>query len=118
VPDAGPAARGGTAGRRRRLTTGMETTVIDVPESDRFEIRDGDRVLGLAAYQRRGDTFVFHHTEVDPDAGQSGLGSTLVRAALDEVRSQGGSVVPSCSFVAGWIERHPDYADLVADRDA
>ncbi len=95
----------------------METTVIDVPESDRFEIRDGDRVLGMAAYQRRGDTFVFTHTEVDPDAGQSGLGSTLVRAALDEVRSHGGSVVPRCSFVAGWIERHPDYADLVADAD-
>ncbi|MGY1721990.1 GNAT family N-acetyltransferase [Blastococcus sp. SYSU DS0533] len=95
----------------------METTVTDVPEADRFEIRDGDRVLGLAAYERRGDTLVFTHTEIDPDAGQSGLGSTLVRAALDEVRSRGGSVVPRCSFVAGWIERHPDYADLVADRD-
>ncbi len=95
----------------------MEPTVQDVPESDRFEIRDGDRVLGVAAYERRGDTVVFTHTEVDPDAGQSGLGSTLVRAALDEVRSHGGSVVPRCSFVAGWIERHPDYADLVADAD-
>ncbi|WP_346619873.1 GNAT family N-acetyltransferase [Blastococcus montanus] len=93
----------------------MEPTVTDVPESDRFEIRDGERVLGLAAYERRGETVVFTHTEVDPDAGQSGLGSTLVRAALDEVRSRGGSVVPRCSFVAGWIERHPDYADLVAD---
>ena len=96
----------------------MEPTVTDVPESDRFEIRDGDRVLGMAAYQRRGDTLVFTHTEVDPDVGQSGLGSTLVRAALDEVRSRGGSVVPRCSFVAGWIERHPDYADLVADRES
>ncbi|MDK3258792.1 GNAT family N-acetyltransferase [Blastococcus capsensis] len=95
----------------------METTVTDVPESDRFEIRNGERVLGVAAYQRRGDTLVFTHTEVDPDAGQSGLGSTLVRAALDEVRSRGGAVVPRCSFVAGWIERHPDYADLVADQD-
>ncbi|MGY2084547.1 GNAT family N-acetyltransferase [Blastococcus sp. SYSU DS0539] len=93
----------------------METTVTDVPESDRFEIRDGDRVLGVAAYERRGETLVFTHTEVDPGAGESGLGSTLVRAALDEVRSRGGSVVPRCSFVAGWIERHPDYADLVAD---
>ena len=93
----------------------MEPTVIDVPESDRFEIRDGDRVLGLAAYQRRGDTVVFTHTEVDPDAGQSGLGSTLVRGALDDVRSRGGSVVPRCSFVRGWIERHPDYGDLVVD---
>lgn len=91
----------------------METTVRDVPEENRYEIRDGDRVLGLAAYRRRGDTTVFIHTEVEPDAGQDGLGSTLVRAALDDVRSRGGSVVPRCSFVRGWIERHPEYADLV-----
>jgi predicted GNAT family acetyltransferase len=92
----------------------METTVRDNPEGSRYEIRDADRVLGLAAYERRGDTTVFTHTEVDPDAGQDGLGSTLVRAALDDVRSRGGSVVAQCSFVRGWIQRHPDYADLVA----
>jgi predicted GNAT family acetyltransferase len=95
----------------------METTVRDNPEENRYEIRDGDRVLGLAAYERRGDTTVFTHTEVDPDAGQDGLGSTLVRAALDDVRGKGGSVVPRCSFVRGWIERHQDYADLVASPD-
>jgi predicted GNAT family acetyltransferase len=94
----------------------MEFTVEDNPAESRYEIRDGDRVLGFAAYERRGDTVVFTHTEVDPDAGQDGLGSTLVRAALDDVRSKGGSVVPLCPFVRGWIERHPDYADLVADR--
>jgi predicted GNAT family acetyltransferase len=92
----------------------METTVRDNPEDSRYEIRDADRVLGLAAYERRGDTTVFTHTEVDPDAGQDGLGSTLVRAALDDVRGRGGSVVAQCSFVRGWIQRHPDYADLVA----
>jgi uncharacterized protein len=91
----------------------METTVRDVPEESRYEIRDGDRVLGLAAYQRRGDTVVFTHTEVAPDVGEDGLGSRLVRAALDDVRSKGGSVVPQCPFVRGWIERHQDYADLV-----
>ena len=92
----------------------METTVRDNPEESRYEIRDGDRVLGFAAYEHRGDTMVFTHTEVDPDAGQDGLGSRLVRAALDDVRSKGGSVVPLCPFVRGWIERHQDYADLVA----
>jgi uncharacterized protein len=91
----------------------MEPTVQDAPASDRYEIRDGDRVLGIASYQRRGDTLVFTHTEVDPDAGQSGLGSTLVRGALDDVRSRGGRVVAQCSFVRGWIERHPEYGDLV-----
>ena len=91
----------------------MEPIVTDAPEAHRYEIRDGDRVLGLAAYERRGDTTVFVHTEIDPDAGQNGLGSALVRAALDDVRGSGGSVVAQCSFVRGWIERHPDYADLV-----
>ena len=93
----------------------MEPTVRDAPDADRFEIRDGERVLCFAAYERRGDTVVFTHTEVDPDAGQPGLGSTLVRAALDEVRARGGSVVARCPFVRGWIERHPEYADLLAD---
>ncbi|MCZ2812450.1 MULTISPECIES: GNAT family N-acetyltransferase [unclassified Modestobacter] len=93
----------------------MEPTVRDAPEDSRYEIRDGDQLLGQAVYQRRGDQVVFTHTEVDSDAGHSGLGSTLVRAALDDVRSKGGTVVPMCSFVQGWIERHPEYRDLVAD---
>ena len=96
----------------------MEPTVRDVPEAERFEIRDGERVLGLAAHERRGDTVVFTHTEVDPDAGQSGLGSTLVQTALDDVRRQGGKVIPLCPFVRGWIERHREYADLVVPADS
>jgi uncharacterized protein len=94
----------------------METSVRNAPEQSRYEIRDGDRLLGVAAYERRGDQVRFTHTEVDPQAGESGLGSKLVRAALDDVRAQGGTVVPLCSFVRGWIEKHPDYADLVAER--
>ncbi|SFO39576.1 hypothetical protein SAMN05660359_03152 [Geodermatophilus obscurus] len=96
---------------------GMEPTVHDAPEAERYEIREGDRLLGLAAYQRRGERVVFTHTEIDPDAEGSGHGSRLVRAALDDVRRQGGRVVPACSFVRGWIERHPEYGDLV-DRDS
>jgi len=98
-----------------RFAGGMETTVRDAPDADRYEIRDGEKLLGIAAYQLRGDDIRFTHTEVAPDAGESGLGSRLVRAALDDVRSRGLHVVPLCPFVRGWIERHPDYADLVAD---
>ena len=95
----------------------MEPTVRDAPEAERYEIRDGDRLLGIAAYHRRGDTVVFTHTEVDPDTGQSGLGGTLVRAALDDVRARGDKVVAQCSFVRGWIERHPEYAELVTHQE-
>lgn len=91
----------------------MEPTVTDAPDASRYEIRDGDRLLGAAAYQRRGDQVVFVHTEVDDSQEHSGLGGRLVRAALDDVRGRGLTVVPVCSFVRGWIERHPEYRDLV-----
>jgi predicted GNAT family acetyltransferase len=91
----------------------MEITVTDVPQAGRYEARAGDRVLGQANYQRQGDRVVFTHTEVDPDAEGSGVGGTLVRGALDDVRAHGRQAVPRCSFVRAWIDRHPDYADLV-----
>jgi predicted GNAT family acetyltransferase len=104
---------GGTVGCPSGLGPGMEPIVQDVPESSRYEIRDGDRVLGLAAYRREAGRTVFTHTEVYPEAEGTGVGGTLVRGALDDVRARGERVVPQCSFVRGWIERHADYADLV-----
>lgn len=99
-----------------------ELTVRDAPDEHRYEICEGERVLGIAVYRRRGDVTgavtEFLHTEVDPDAGRPGVGGTLVRAALDDVRARGGSVVPSCPFVRGWIDRHGEYADLVVRSDS
>ena len=95
-----------------------ELTVRDVPGEHKYEIRDGDRVLGIAVYRRRGEVTDFLHTEVDQDSGHSKVGSTLVQAALDDVRSRGGSVVASCPFVRGWIERHQEYADLLSRADS
>ncbi|QWC86423.1 N-acetyltransferase [Nocardioidaceae bacterium] len=57
---------------------------------------------------------VMPHTEVDDAAEGHGVGSALAREALDDVRRQGLVVQPVCPFVAGWIERHAAYADLVA----
>ena len=94
----------------------MELTVTDHPDEGLYALTDatsGDRV-GLAAYRRTGTTWTFTHTEVDHVEGAHGLGGTLVRGALDDVRAQGGTVVPLCTFVRGWIERHAEYADLVA----
>jgi predicted GNAT family acetyltransferase len=95
--------------------TGGDVTVTDVPERRRYEASLGGRAVGLAAYRRDGGTVVFTHTEVDPAAEGRGVGAALARAALDDVRARGLRAVPACPFIAGWIERHPEYADLVAD---
>lgn len=90
-----------------------EHTVVDNPERRRFEVRHGRRVLGWSAYDQTAHVLVFTHTEVSPRHERQGLGSLLVRSTLDHARAQGVQVLPLCPFVRGWIDRHPDYADLV-----
>jgi hypothetical protein len=88
---------------------------MDVTDTgSRYEIRDGADVAGFAVYRRDGDTTTFTHTEVEPAYEGHGVGSELVRAALDAERAAGHHVAPRCPFVRSWIDRHPDYADLVA----
>ena len=92
-----------------------EIDVVDEPTKHRYEARsqDGDE-LGFSAYLIRGDTVVFTHTEVDPETEGQGVGSQLVRGALDDVRRQGRRVVAQCPFVRKYIEEHDEYADLIA----
>ena len=90
----------------------MTDQVNDAPERSRYEItRDGE-VLGFAAYQKTDQLVVFTHTEVGPSLEGQGVGGTLVRAALDDIRRQGLRVLPVCPFVHSWMVRHPEYADL------
>ena len=90
--------------------------VRDVADSQRYEARLGDELAGIAEYRRRDGRTVFTHTEVGDEFEGRGIGGALARAALDDVRARGERAVPVCPFIAEWIERHPDYQDLV-DRE-
>jgi predicted GNAT family acetyltransferase len=95
----------------------METSVVDVPDRGRFEIRLGDRVVGLASYHVEHGTMTLPHTEVDPSVGGRGLGSALVAGVLAAARERGLTVLPYCSFVRHYIQQHPEEVDLVAEDD-
>jgi predicted GNAT family acetyltransferase len=89
-------------------------TVHDNPSEHRFEAQDeSGSVVGFAAYQRVEDRMVFTHTVVDDAVEGQGVGSTLVGQALDAVRAAGLRVEPRCPFVRAFVERHPEYGDLV-----
>lgn len=92
----------------------MNVLVEDNPARRRFELLVDGSLAGYAEYQMLPDTVVFTHTEVDASYQGKGVGSDLVRAALDQVRERGEQVVPRCPFIAAYIDRHPQYADLVA----
>lgn len=91
----------------------MDVTVADVPGEHRFEARRDGQLAGFAEYIRAPNLVVFSHTEVDPAYEGQGVGAALARTALDDARAQGVAVLPLCPFIAGWIRRHPSYADLV-----
>jgi hypothetical protein len=91
----------------------MAPTVTDVSDRRRFEIAVGGAVLGFAEYRRRPGVISFTHTEIDPARTGEGLGTLLVKAALDAARADGLTVLPYCPFVQGFIDRHREYLDLV-----
>ncbi|MGY1854983.1 GNAT family N-acetyltransferase [Modestobacter sp. SYSU DS0290] len=95
----------------------MDITVVDVPEKGRFEIREGERVVGLASYHVDGGSMTLPHTEIDPQMGGRGLGTRLVHDVLVAARDRQLTVLPYCSFVRKYLVEHPDELDLVAEDD-
>jgi uncharacterized protein len=89
------------------------TRVVDNPAASRFELyADDDTLAGFAAYELHPDRIVFTHTEIDPAFEGRGLGSRLAAGALDGVRGRYPKVVARCPFIARYLARHDEYADL------
>lgn len=83
-------------------------------DRSRYELFLDDELVGVADYRLDGDVVVFPHTEIRPDKQGRGLGAVLVQGALDDVRSEGRHIVAYCWYVAEFVDRHPEYADLKA----
>lgn len=75
------------------------------------EVEGGEAVIG---YEKRGDTYDLLHTFVPPSLRGQGVADDLARQTLDQIRSKGGKIVPSCPFIHSFVERHQEYKDLVA----
>jgi predicted GNAT family acetyltransferase len=94
-----------------------ELVVEDNRVESRYEARLGDRLVGIAEYEHPDETgpITFTHTEVLPGAEGMGVGRFLAREALDDVRARGLKLIPECEFIAGFLKRHPEDRDLIAD---
>ena len=80
--------------------------------TSRFELGTGE-TTSLIEYVRAGGRVTFIHTFVPPELRGKGLAEQLVRAALAWARSEKLKVVPQCSYMARFIDRHSEYADLL-----
>ncbi|MGO1949883.1 MAG: GNAT family N-acetyltransferase [Mycobacteriaceae bacterium] len=95
--------------------TGAAVSVRVTPKGNAYAIyldgqgaagQDDDSHAGATYFVDRGDSRIFHHTLVGDEYAGRGLGSILVGEALADTRAQGLTVVPSCQFVAAWIEKY------------
>jgi predicted GNAT family acetyltransferase len=89
----------------------MSEIVNNKPEH-RFELA-ADGHIAATYYEVADGVITFDHTEVPPELGGKGIGSKLVKGALDQVRADDLQVIANCEFVKGYIAKHPEYADLL-----
>ena len=92
----------------------MTTTVAANEDEGRYEITVDDELAGYTQFSVDGDIVTFPHTEIFSEFGGRGLATQLVREALDDVRAKGLRVHATCRFVRGFLDKHPEYQDLIA----
>lgn len=92
----------------------MEYNIRHNEELSRFETEvDGE--LGMVNYTQKDNMLVVTHTGVPPEIGGRGVAASLTKALLDYARQNELKVVPVCPYTRAYIQRHPDYEDIVAD---
>jgi predicted GNAT family acetyltransferase len=73
-----------------------------------------EELLCRCDYRMHGNTMMLVHTEVPPQLERRGIASHLVRAAFDYAQDNGMDVLPVCSYVSAWAQRHPEVKSLLA----
>lgn len=88
--------------------------VINNSDEFRFEVTSG-ALLSKLEYRMGRNSIAIIHTEVPEELGGQGIGSSLVKAALQHARDKGLKVLPYCPFAAAYLERHPEWNDIVGE---
>lgn len=84
----------------------------------RYEIYlDDGTEAGFADYRVRGKEVELPHTVVKPELNGQGLAAQLVQRALEDIEANGQCVIPSCSYVAAYIRRKPQWQSLLCKLD-
>ena len=92
----------------------MSISIVKNKELNRFEIYSDGELAGFAEFEVSNQMISYTHTEIDPRFGGQGLGSQLIKEALDEALEQNLEVAPYCSFVSAYIKKKSEkYLDLI-----
>ena len=87
--------------------------IADAPDRERYEVVVDGELAGVLEYVVKRGRIALVHTEVRPEYAGRGLGSKLVRFALDDARRRGLRVIAICPYVQDYLTRHPEDHDIV-----
>ena len=90
----------------------MKLSVTNNDQENRFEAEHEGKTAFIE-YEMQGDIFNLTHTEVPKEIEGAGVGTELVRGALDIIKDEGKSVKPTCPFIAHFIEENSECKSLV-----
>src|ERR1035437_6854925 len=76
----------------------MTDNFRDNEDRHRFE-RDVEGTIAFVTYRRSPGAITLVHTEVPPELGGRGIGSTPPRPTLDAVLAQGRELAVECDFI-------------------
>lgn len=94
-----------------------ETKLVKNEEEDLYELHLDDHRIGFVDYHRDGEVIDLQHTEVDADHGGQGYAAMLADFALRDISEAGLMVKPTCPYIAGHIDKNPEFGSLVVGGD-
>jgi hypothetical protein len=92
----------------------MDLHISDAPAAQRYEAHRDGALVGFLEYVIKRGRIALVHTEVPPEHEGHGVAGALSRFALEDARRRSLRVIPICPYVRTYLERHPEYADIVA----
>lgn len=99
------------------MSNNSAITVRQNPDRRRYELLDGDKVIGKAHWipfeGGTGPERIFFHTTVDDEYGGQGLAGTLAHFALEDTIAEGLKVVPVCPYFKVYLRKHLEFQQHV-----
>jgi hypothetical protein len=97
-----------------RMTETTPPVAVEDDQAGSRLVLARDEATAFLTYRREPGRLVLIHTEVPPQFEGQGVGSALVRAAVELARTEGLTIVPWCPFARHWLRTHPDVVETVA----
>lgn len=90
-----------------------EYKLIDNEQRKRYEFNIDGQIPLIDYIKNKTGSIYLTHTEVPYQLQNKGIGHNLVKQTLEDCERQGLTVVPTCSFVAAYIIRHPEWERIL-----